>query len=604
MRGGGHGTWWGSESEGTHPHIERRLLWRAARYALPYRRLIAVMLFTMLVISLLELAPPLLFRSIIDDVLPNRDLRRLNFLALGLLAVPLISGLVSVAQRYFSASVGEGIIFDLRQQMYEHMQRMSIRFFTDTKGGEILSRFNNDVVGAQNAVANTLVSVVSNVVILATTLAIMLSIEARLALLSVAVVPLFLLPTRWGGRIVRRLRRRSSEFNARMTSLLTETLSIGGVILTKAFGRQGYESERFRESNRGVRDMGIRQALVGRWLFMSLGLAGAVGVALVYWEGGRMVLSGGLTVGTIVAFAAYLMRLYQPVTSLSNVQVEVISALVSFERVFQYLDLSVEIQDAPGAVDIGRARGDVRFEKVSFSYRLRPGYTPQEEKMEKLWALRHVSFEIQPGQMVGLVGPSGAGKTTVSYLLHRFYDPTEGRITLDGVDLRQMSQACLARQMGIVTQEPHLFHDTIRNNLLYARPEAAQGELEAACRTAEIHSLIQSLPQGYDTVVGERGYRLSGGEKQRLAIARAILKDPPLLLLDEATSHLDSESESLIQQALKELLRGRTSLVIAHRLSTVLAADLIVVLDQGEVVEQGTHHQLLAQGGLYFRLYG
>lgn len=561
------------------------------------------MLSFMLVISLLELAPPLLFRSIIDDALPNRDLRLLNFLALGLLAVPLVSGLVSVAQRYFSATIGEGIIFDLRQQMYEHMQRMPLRFFTGTKGGEILSRFNNDVVGAQNAVTNTLVSVVSSVVTLVTTLAIMLSIEWRLALLSIAVVPLFLLPTWWAGRIVRRLRRRSAELNAGITSLLTETLSIGGVILTKAFGRQGYESERFRESNRGVRDIGIKQALVGRWLFMSLGLAGAVGVALVYWEGGRMVLSGGLTVGTIVAFAAYLMRLYQPVTSLSNVQVEVVSALVSFERVFQYLDLPVEIQDAPGAVDMGRARGHVRFENVSFSYQMRPGHTPQEEKIEGLWALRHLSLEIQPGQMVALVGPSGAGKTTVSYLLNRFYDPTEGRITLDGVDLRQMSQASLARQMGMVTQEPHLFHDTVRNNLLYARPEATQEELEAVCRAAEIHSLIQSLTQGYDTVVGERGYRLSGGEKQRLAIARAILKDPPLLLLDEATSHLDSESESLIQQALKELLRGRTSLVIAHRLSTVLAADLIAVLDQGEVVEQGSHYQLLAQRGIYFRLY-
>ncbi len=623
------------------------MLKRVAGYARPYGWPMALMLVTIVAVNLLSLVPPLLYRDLIDRTLPARDFHRLNLLAAGMIGIPLLSGLIGVCQRYLSARIGEGIIFDLRCALFEHLQRMSLRFFTNTRAGELMARLNNDVVGAQQAVTSTGVNVVSNVLALVMTLGVMLSLEWRLTLLSVMILPLFIFPARRVGTILRRITRESMNLNAQMNALMNETLNVSGALLVKIFGRAADENARFRERAAAVRDIGVKQAVVGRWFFLGLGLASSVGTAVVFWWGGMLVLQGEFTVGTIVAFGAYLTQLYGPLSSLTNARVEFATSMVSFERVFEVLDLPLEIANRRGAVELDRVAGHVRFEGVSFSYgdgngapgifglseveRLRwsgdastipvrryqgahsggqaqgmpPGNGSGESRRlgARRWALRDVSFEILPGQLAALVGPSGAGKTTITYLLPRLYDPTEGRILIDGRDIRDVQLESLAAQIGVVTQETYLFHDTIRSNLLYAKPEAGEEELESACRAANIHDFVVSLPEGYDTIVGERGYRLSGGEKQRIAIARAILKDPRILILDEATSHLDSQSEALIQAALERLMVGRTSLVIAHRLSTILAADLILVMDDGRLVERGTHNELLSRGGLYAHLY-
>ncbi len=627
-----HGGWWTFirfDEERDRPRITWALLRRVWEYARPYQGRTLGLLLTIFAITGLSLVPPLLYRDLIDNAIPNRDITRINWLALGMIGIPLLNAAIGVGQRYLSATVGEGLIADLRNALFDHMQRMSLRFFTHAKTGELMSRLNNDVVGAQTALTSTFVNIISNIVLIVSTLAIMVSLEWRLTLLSVIIVPLFLIPTRRVGRILREVRRQSLDLNARMNALMHETLNINGALLVKLFGRQEDEMRRFRERSAAVARIGVKSALIGRWFFVGLGVVSAVGTAVVFWAGAYLVLQGEFTIGTIVAFGAYVTQLYGPLSSISNAHVEFATSMVSFERVFQVLDLPVEIQDKPDAVELTNVRGEVAFDDVSFSYTaggdggaaalgLNAGrdtgdgtsasFMPRIS--ERQMALEHISFHIMPGELAALVGPSGAGKTTVTYLLPRLYDPTSGRICLDGYDLRDIRLSSLARAIGMVTQETFLFNDTLRANLLYARPDASQQELEEACKAANIHHYIVSLPKGYDTVVGERGYRLSGGEKQRIAIARVILKDPRILVLDEATSNLDSQSEALIQEALERIMKGRTSIVIAHRLSTILAADVILVLDQGRLVEQArgmngksAHELLLARDGLYASLY-
>lgn len=625
MHGPGSG-WWGlTRTSAASTKVSHALLVRVAAFARPYAWRIALAFLAILAVSFINLVTPLLFRDLIDNALPNKDWARLNWLALGMVGIPLLSGFIGVSQRWLTARVGEGIIADLRKSLYAHMQRMSLRFFTNTKTGELMSRLNNDVVGAQRAVTDTLVSIVTSIFELVAALAIMLSLNWQLTLLSLVILPLFILPSRRIGKMLREIVNQQLDLNGQMNALMNETLNVSGALLVKLFGRQPDEVKKFGERADKVRDIGVRQAMAGRWFFMLLGLSGALGTALIWWFGGLLVLQDAFTVGTIVAFAAYLQRLYSPFTTLVNARVDFATSMVSFERVFQMLDLPIEIQDRANAIALSRARGEIRFERVSFSYLTdqaaegglpaavidgqrggngngkaadAPKFVPTRRD-----ALRGVDFSIKPGQLAALVGPSGAGKTTITYLIPRLYDPTAGRVLLDGHDLRDVTLEALTWQIGMVTQETYLFHDTVRVNLLYAKPDATQDEIERAARAANIHAFIAKLPQGYDTIVGERGYRLSGGEKQRIAIARVILKDPRILVLDEATSSLDSESEALIQDALKPLMQGRTSVVIAHRLSTILAADVILVIDDGQVVEQGTHAELLAQNGLYARLY-
>jgi ATP-binding cassette subfamily B protein len=627
------GRWWSYiryDEEQDQPSVSRALLKRVAEYARPYWIGVVVMLGAMLVITFLSLIPPLLIRDLLDYALPESDMTRLNLLALGMIAVPVVNGLVGVVQRLASARIGEGIIFDLRCAVYAHLQRMSLRFYTNTQVGEMMSRLNNDVVGAQRAVTGTLVTLISNIFSLIATLGIMLSLEWRLTLLGVSILPFFVMPARRIGRTLRGIARTSMTLNARMNALMNETLNISGALLVKIFGRYRSEVERFTDRAAEVRDIGIRQAVIGRWFFLALSIVGAIGTALVFWVGGHLVLRGVFTIGTIVAFTAYLRDLYGPLMAMTNARVEFATSMVSFERVFEVLDLPVEIADADDARALSDADGHIRFEDVSFSYQEageaksgleavrrwgRHSYVPPDKKPtvdtrngERVepsvrYALKDVNFEILPGQVAALVGPSGAGKTTITYLLPRLYDPSDGRVFLDDRDLREISLDSLSEHVGMVTQETFLFHTSLRENLMYARPDATQSELEEACRAANIHDFIVSLPERYDTVVGERGYRLSGGEKQRVAIARVLLKDPKVLILDEATSHLDSQSEALIQDAMEIVMQGRTSLVIAHRLSTVIEADVILVMDNGRLVEQGRHDELLLNDGLYAQLY-
>jgi ATP-binding cassette subfamily B protein len=618
------GNWWSYiqyDEEQDRPTVDRALLRRVLAYARPYRRLLAVVIGTIVVITLISLVPPLLMRDLLDTAIPAGDMRRVTLLGIGMVAVPLLNGVVGVVQRWASARAGEGMIFDLRTGVYAHLQRMSLGFFTTTRPGELMSRLNSDVVGAQSAVTGTLVSVASNGMAVVATGVVMLGLEWRLTLVAVAMLPLFIWPSRRVGRILRRVTRDQMQSNARMNSAMNETLNLSGALLVKLFGRTADEDRRFATHAGSVRDLGVRRALIGRWFFMALGVVSALGTAVVFWLGAVLVIRGELTIGTIVALSAYLAQLYGPLSALSNTRVELATSLVSFERVFEVLDLPHDVAEPVPAVHLGEVAGRVTFEDVTFDYRAAtPEGLAYVERLSRRGlademappvvpvagrgkAISSLTFDVAPGSLVALVGPSGAGKTTVTYLIPRLYDVTTGRVLIDGHDVRTLSFETIARSIGVVTQENYLFHDTIAANLRYSRPDATAAELEAAAKAANIDEFIRGLPEGYETVVGERGYRLSGGEKQRVAIARVILKDPRILVLDEATSHLDARSEALIKEALERVMAGRTSFVIAHRLSTVLAADRILVLDRGRLVEEGTHDSLLAAGGLYSELF-
>jgi ATP-binding cassette subfamily B protein len=648
-----HGSGWFGYLGGTSekPKISWNLLHRVLEYGKPYRWKILSMLVLILISTGLTLISPLIMRTLIDQTIPQKDIRQLVGLSLALLIIPILGGAVNVVQRRLNSQVGEGVIFDLRVALYSHLQRMSLRFFTNTRVGELMSRLNNDVIGAQNAVSNTLVNIITNIIQATAILLVMLRLEWRLTLISVAILPFFIFSARLMGGRLRDIARRAMDLNAQMNAMVGETLNIAGALLVKLFGRTDVEIQRFEDRAAQVKVIGVNRAVLGSSFMVIVGLVGAVGTALVFGIGGYMVIQGAFTIGTIVAFGAYLSSLYGALSGLTNAPVEFATSVVSFERVFEVLDLPLDIQEKPGAIQLDSIAGEIEFREVTFRYQVveanllsevtrygqidrvktvlsgeskpvggdqrpdsdahsRPAFGADEivrplssSTQAREVALKEISFKVATGQLAALVGPSGAGKTTLTYLIPRLYDPNEGALLIDGHDLRDVTLESLSAQIGMVTQETYLFHDTIRTNLLYARLDASQEDLESACRAANIHEFIMGLPEGYDTIVGERGYRLSGGEKQRIALARVILKNPRILVLDEATSHLDSESESLIQDALKRVMAGRTSIVIAHRLSTILASDLILVMDRGEIVERGTHQELLGMGGLYAHLF-
>jgi ATP-binding cassette subfamily B protein len=606
-------------SQRLKPGSVRRIL----SYARPYRGSLALFMGAVVLDAVVMVAVPLLLKVIIDQGILAKDTGLVIGLAALAAGLALLDALLTLGQRWFSSRIGEGLIYDLRSQVFRHVQQQPIAFFTRAQTGSLVSRLNSDVIGAQQALTSTLSSVVSNAVSLVLVLVTMFLLSWPVTVISLALVPLFIIPARLVGRRLQRLTRESMQLDAQMGSMMTERFNVAGAMLAKLFGRPREEAEVFSGRAARVRDIGVVQSMYGSSLFIALSLLASLATAVVYGVGGSLVIRGTINIGTLVALTLLLGRLYGPITALSNVQVDVMTALVSFDRVFEVLDLKPLIEDRPDATTLrlageaGAAPGDpaanIEFDQVSFRYptaaevslaSLESIALPSPERTDAAQSVLHdVSFRAPAGQLTALVGPSGAGKTTITHLVSRLYDPESGAVRIGGADLRDVTQGSLHDAVGVVTQDAHMFHDTIRANLLYARPGASQEELVQACRAAQIWDLISVLPDGLDTVVGDRGYRLSGGEKQRVALARLLLKAPAVVVLDEATAHLDSESEAAVQRALKAALAGRTSLVIAHRLSTIREADQILVIDEGRVRERGRHDELLAADGLYAELY-
>ena len=610
-----HAVWMTFRSMTADPSVKSQklkpgTLKRIFSYGKPYSVQIAIFLFTVVIEALLIISTPLLLREIIDKGVIPRNGTLVTQLALlvGILAV--IDALFNIFGRWYSARIGEGLIYDLRSQVFAHVQRQSIAFFTRTQTGALISRINSDVMGAQQAFTGTLSGVVSNVVSLVLVVTTMLFLSWQITLVSLLLLPLFLLPTKWVGRRIQALTRDSFDLNASMSSTMTERFNVSGALLVSLYGKPDKEEKFFRSRARKVADIGIQTAMLNRIFFVGITSVAAIATAFAYGIGGHLAISETLTVGTLLALTALLARLYGPLTALSNVRIDVMTALVSFERVFEVLDLAPMITDRPNAQILKSRSIEISFNNVAFTYpraeeislaSLEAAAKPETVSSGEV--LKGISFTAPPGTMTAIVGPSGAGKTTISALLPRLYDVTEGSITFNQTDIRDFTVQSLRDSIGVVMQDAHLFHETIAENLRYAKTDATEEELQAACQAAQIWNLISSLPNGFDTVVGERGHRLSGGEKQRLAIARLLLKAPAVVILDEATAHLDSENEALVHEALREALRGRTSIVIAHRLSTVMEADQILVLDQGRIIERGKHDELISRGGLYSELF-